>query len=109
MRRINFRLFFIILLLLAILTFFSFNESFTADEEKLANNNFLHLLSDFFNIMRFPTHILLPELTKPPFYFATGLIVNCLFYSLLIERIVYFIFRRKSEEDDPAQDTPVDL
>ena len=109
MRKINFRLFFIISLLLAILTYFAFSEAYAADEGKLGNNILLQFLSESFNVLRFPTHVLFPVLTKFPFYFAMGLLVNCLFYALLLERIVYFIFREKSDDDDYSQDTPVDI
>ena len=109
MRRINFSLFFVLSLLLAILTFFAFSEAYAADEGKLGNNIVLQFLSESFNVLRFPTHVLFPLLTKFPFYFAMGLLVNCLFYALLIERIVYFIFHKRSDDDDWAQDTPVDI
>ena len=109
MRRINFRLFFIFCLLLAILTYFAFSEAYAADEGKLGNNILLKFLSESFNVLRFPTHLLFPAFTKFPFYFAMGLLVNCIFYAFALERIVHFAFYRLHEDDNRSQDTPVEL
>jgi hypothetical protein len=109
MRNINFRLFSVVAVVLAIATYFSFMAAYDADEGKPLTSGLARLLSELFNILRFPTHVLLPELTKASLYFALGLAVNCFLYSLLIERIVYYAFFRKHIEEDAAQDTPVDL
>jgi len=96
-------------LLLAILTFFAFSEAYAADEGNLGDNIVLRFLSESYNVLRFPTHVLLPALTKFPFYFAMGLLVNCLFYALLIERIVHIISYKRTDDDDHSQDTPAGL
>jgi hypothetical protein len=41
--------------------------------------------------MRFPTHVILPFLTRSPIFFAIGLIVNCMLYALVLERVLWFI------------------
>ena len=110
MRRINFGLFSIVSVILIFATFYSFSEVCDVDELKLAGNNYLHFLSEFFNVMRFPTHVLLPALTKLPFYFAFGLAINCFLYSLVFERIVYLIFHKRNDDEENAQqDTPVEI
>ncbi len=109
MRNINFRLFSFISVVLAVLTYFSFTAVYDADQRKPLTSGLDRVLSELFNILRFPTHVLLPDLTKTSLYFALGLVVNCFFYSLVIERIVYIIFHKKDREESYAQDTPVDL
>ena len=106
MRNINFRLFSVVTVLLAILTYFSFMAAYDADERKPATRGLTRLLSEMFNILRFPTHVLLPSYTKTSLYFALGLVVNCFFYSLIIERTVYIIFHKRHVEEDQGQDRP---
>lgn len=109
MRRINFRIFFVLSLLLVVFAFFAYSEISSADDQHMADNFLLRFSSEAFNVLRFPTHVLFPALTKFPFYFSIGLLINCLFFALLIERLLYFIFFRQSDEDDYGQDTPVDI
>jgi len=93
MRRINFSLFFGITLLLSIITYFSFNAAFARDEGSLGHSHFRIFLADLYNIVRFPTHVLFPRMVRMPLPFATGLIINCMLYSILLERIIsYLIF-----------------
>ena len=109
MRNINFRLFSVISVILAVLTYFSFTAVYDADQRKPMTSWLGRFLSELFNILRFPTHVLMPDLTKASLYFALGLIINCFFYSIVIERTVYIIFHKKDQEESAAQDRPADL
>ena len=90
-------------LVLATITFFSFSEAYTHDEGILAHRKYNSLLVDFFNVMRFPSHVLFPRYTATPFYFSVGLIVNCLFYGFIIERLVYYIDKLIFEEEETSE------
>jgi hypothetical protein len=56
-----------------------------------------NLIADMFWVLRFPTHSLLLDYIEiktaffPIFFF--GLLLNCLFYGWLIERIVFLLKR----------------
>lgn len=105
MRHFNSRWFFVLTVLLAVVAYLSFNSAYARDEGSLGKDFIHNFFADAFNVMRFPTHVLLPVLTRTPVYFVLGLITNCLLYSLALERIIYLIFNRNAdnEEDNPAR------
>ena len=91
MRRINFKIFFGLTLALSIITYFSFNAAFARDEGKLGSSGFRIYLADLYNIVRFPTHVLFPSMVRLPLPFALGLIINCVVYGLVLERIISYV------------------
>lgn len=91
MQRINFKILLIAIVVTSIMTGVSFLMAFSADEG--TGNNF-HL----FEIFRFPTHILFWDyFSSSSSLYRTGLFINIIFYSLLIERLTtLFIGKRKN-------------
>jgi len=69
-----------------------------ADEEGTLNKNSgWQIFVSLFSILRFPTHTLFWSIIDKAgglFYFI-GLLLNCGFYGLLIERLIYFIKKPK--------------
>ena len=63
------------------------------DEGTLGTNIILVAFAKLFYILRFPTHTLLWTFfcKSGATVFFVGLIINCFFYGLLTERIIYFI------------------
>ncbi len=86
--------FFVLLIIIGGLTFFSFLAAFGKDEGALGDNFFLNFMSDAFYVFRFPTHVLFWEYMNDGAFFY-GLFINILFYSLLIEAIISTIKGRK--------------
>jgi hypothetical protein len=103
MKQFNYRLFFIITLILSIVTYFSFTEAFSRDAGTLGPEPIHNFVADLYNIMRFPTHVVLARFMQTPFMFAIGLIINCVIYSILIERIIYFIISLFQHKDTSAE------
>jgi hypothetical protein len=99
MKYFHTRLFSLFLVVFATITYFSFSAAFALDEDALSKNALKNFFANVYNIMRFPTHSLFGYFTKTPLRFALGLIINCLLYSLLLERTIYFIFYREKETD----------
>lgn len=52
-------------------------------------------LEKLFYLFRFPTHTLFFEFMNGPMFFV-GLFINCLFYGLVIERIISVYKKKKS-------------
>jgi len=52
------------------------------------------ILSKLFYIFRFPTHTFLFDFMKGSRFFI-GLFINCLFYGLLTERLIWFFKNRQ--------------
>lgn len=76
----------------------SFLAAWAYDEGTLGDNLILVSLSRFFHVLRFPTHILFWELfSGNGLLFLGGLLLNCIFYGLAIERVVFLFkhFRAK--------------
>jgi hypothetical protein len=68
------------------LTFFF---AFAKDEGTLGNGVFPNLIADLFNVFRFPTHSLLWDVfSSSTLLYFLGLILNALFYGLIVERIL---------------------
>jgi hypothetical protein len=82
--------------LIFILIIPSFFAAWGADEGTLGNNPIWIFFSELFSILRFPTHTLFWWIIGigGPFTFFGGLILNSMFYGLLIERLVYFLKRK---------------
>ncbi len=72
----------------------SFITAAAEDEGTLGPNIFLRTFAKLFYVLRFPTHSLLWNIFSDgtAIYFA-GLLINCVFYGLIFERIV-FLFSR---------------
>src|SRR5579862_448613 len=97
----NFKLkrFVLVLLSIAFLTFISFLFTFSADEG-YPNNFFLFKLLEYsFFIFRFPTHVFFWNYMDGDWYLY-GLLINVIFYSLLIELTIMLIktLKRKRVE-----------
>lgn len=93
----SFRTFIKALIIISLLTFASLLAAYSHDEGTGGNNLLVRIFSTFFYILRFPTHVILWKSVgqNTQLYFG-GLIVNCLFYAFLIERIVKLIRKDKS-------------
>jgi len=93
-------IFLISVIVIGLLAFPSFFAAFAEDEGTLSpDNKFGNFFAGLFYVLRFPTHTLLwPEIADGgPFAFLGGLFVNCLFYGLVIERLVSLLFKRKKK------------
>lgn len=99
MKRFNSRLFIVLSILMVALTFFSFMSAFARDEGTLGHSRLRGLFADLFNVLRFPTHALLPGITKDPLYFSLGLLINCLLYSFIVERIFSLVFMGRAARE----------
>jgi hypothetical protein len=83
---------FLVIGLLTILTLFSA----WANEEGTLGNNILEFLgAKLFNIFRFPTHVMFWNACDSSILFFLGLMINSLFYALIIERLIYLIIKVK--------------
>ena len=103
MKKFNSILFIACNVVLGVIAFFSFNEAYARDDGRFSHKHFNNLLADFFNVMRFPTHVLFPKYITTPIYFALGLVINCLLYSFVIERTVYYIGRLIFEDEEVSE------
>jgi hypothetical protein len=75
----------------------SFLAAFGEDEGTLGTNIILVFLSKLFYVLRFPTHTLFWSTFSGAGtgVFLSGLIINCVFYGFLIERIHSFLKEEK--------------
>ena len=88
--------FFILLIIIGVLTLLSFLTAFGKDEGTLGGNLFLNFMADAYAFFRFPSHVLFWKFMQGPFFFI-GLLINIIFYSFFIELvIVLFKMRTKS-------------
>ena len=79
-------------LLFSVLTVVTFMFAWGKDEGTLGNNFAKNIIADSFSIFRFPTHILFWDLfSSTPFLFFFGLVLNCLFYGLITERLIFLL------------------
>lgn len=91
MRQFSKLIFTIVTALLVILVFIAYWGAFAEDEGTLNGSTILILLSKVFNILRFPTHTLFWSLfSLNATLYLLGLLINCMFYGLLIERLIHF-------------------
>ena len=80
----------------------SFFAAFAEDEGTLPEGSFWRIFTWLFQMLRFPTHTLIyPWMSGDGgIFFLGGLILNCLFYGLIVERLVSY-FRWPSKRRDP--------
>ena len=91
-RRINIPLVLGYSILVGVLTILTFFFAFGKDEGTLGDGIFRNLIADSFNLFRFPTHAIFWKLfSSSALLYFLGLMLNCLFYGILIERIIYFV------------------
>jgi hypothetical protein len=100
MKYFNAKFFIICSILLAGVAYVSFVSAYARDEGKIGDGLIRNFLADLFSVMRFPTHVLFRRLTRQPLYFSIGLIVNCMLYGLLVERMLYLLTRPRKEADE---------
>jgi len=88
----------VIYLLLLIPCFLS---AWSADDGNLTKQSSGYIFVEIYDVLRFPTHTLLWKLIMKGgvFTFASGLIINCMFYGLVTERLI-FLFRQKNVKID---------
>jgi len=100
MKRFRFRILFMAAIVIFILTCLSLVAAFGRDEGTLENDDGIvwNLLADSFDIFRQPTHGLFwDSIVENGGLFIPGLLFNILFWSLLIERMIYLgdaLFRK---------------
>ncbi len=104
MRKFNFGIFFILLILLLVVAFYTSDMALSRDEGKLGKNIFLNFLADVFNVLRFPLHVIFPMLAQKAWFFCVGLVINCLMYCLVIERLFYLTIKLIFFRNDPDQE-----
>lgn len=73
---------------LIIFTIICFFAAFADDEGTTGGNMIIGALSGIFNVLRFPVHTLLGDLVQNPTMYFGGLLINCMFYGFLIERLI---------------------
>lgn len=97
MKGFNKTIFIISTLLLLGLTFFGGLGAFAEEDGTIDNSSSLIWLAKMFNILRFPTHTLFWDLFSLNGYiYILGLLLNCLLYGLIFERIIYY-FKRSAK------------
>jgi len=75
----------------------SFLCAFAQEEGTLSNNIITLFFAKLFYILRFPTHTLFFSIfSKGTILFFGGLVMNCLFYGFITERIIYVYKRIKN-------------
>ena len=80
----------------------SYLAAWAEDEGTLGTNIIWVTFAKLFYILRFPTHTLLWTLfssSGATIYFA-GLIINCLFYGFIMERLISFVKHRRLTSAD---------
>lgn len=78
----------ILLIVLITLTIVSFCSAYAYDEGNYSDNLLINILAHVFQVLRFPTHILFKNtINKNQSLYFGGLIINCIFYAVLIEKI----------------------
>lgn len=82
--------FIIVTIIVGLILIPSFLAAWGEDEGTLGTNIFMVTFAKLFYVLRFPTHTLLWTIFSnggAAIYFI-GLIINCMFYGLLIERLL---------------------
>ncbi|MEX6687096.1 hypothetical protein QTN47_06300 [Danxiaibacter flavus] len=92
--RFNFKVFFAATIICCILTFVTLLAAAARDEGTGGNGLIVVTLEKLYYIFRFPTHTLFFWLMDGSM-FLIGLLINCLFYGFIIERI----FSLRKEDD----------
>ncbi len=87
-KKFSVRIFFTALIIIMVLQLLSFLGAAGEDEMGRSRNFFWRFMSDSFVVFRFPTHTLLWNFfSRSGILFLFGLLLNCLIYSFLIERL----------------------
>ena len=90
MKNFNSKLFLFLVAIIGVLLIASFITAGAEDEGISESNFFIDILLKVFYVLRFPAHILFWKLfSRSAEMFFIGLALNCLFFALMIERIVY--------------------
>jgi hypothetical protein len=97
--KFNLSLFVLVTLICGLLTFIAFVAAAAIDEGTGGTGLLINTLASLFNILRFPSHTLFFEFMNGPMFFV-GLLINCLFYGLLIERAISFYKSRFYADKD---------
>ncbi|MFY7838938.1 MAG: hypothetical protein ACOVP7_01630 [Lacibacter sp.] len=100
MRKINTSTIIVLTLFFLFLTVLSFFAAWAEDEGTLGNSLIWLIGAKLFYILRFPAHTLLWDVFSNGglFVFMLGLLINCLFYALFFERVIFILktyFRRQ--------------
>jgi hypothetical protein len=77
-----------VLFILCVLHFFSFAAFFARDEGTLGSGFFRNLLADIFLVLCYPVSFLIPRTNGPGEYYAV-IFLNCVLWTLLIERLMH--------------------
>jgi hypothetical protein len=85
--------FFIITLLFGVVLVPSFLTTWAFEDGTVNKNSFWQIFVSMFSILRFPTHTLFWNIfgKSGVLIYFFGLLLNCCFYGLIIERIIYLI------------------
>ena len=92
----NFKTFLLTTIVCGILTFVTLIAAAARDEGTGGNGLLTITLEKLFYIFRFPTHTLFFQFMNGSMFFI-GLIINCLFYGLVTERISSFYKSKESK------------
>ncbi|MBC7449994.1 MAG: hypothetical protein H7259_00740 [Cytophagales bacterium] len=98
MKKINKTIFIISTIVFALLLIPAFIAAFAEDEGTLPANGCWIIFARLFSVLRFPTHTMVWSAIidgGSPVYFI-GLMINCVFYGLITERIFSFFLKLKS-------------
>jgi hypothetical protein len=102
-KNFNITVFLITTIIVGLLLIPSFLAAFGEDEGTLRpDDTFWNFFARLFYVIRFPTHTLLwPIITAGgPFTFFGGLFINCMFYGLIVERIISLFRKKKANNID---------
>ena len=94
MRKISLWTFVFSTLAVGIVMALSFLASWAYDDGNLKSDSTWMFLVRLFHLLRFPSHNILSTLIYHPAIWLLGLVINCLLYGLLIERLIS-LFRKK--------------
>ena len=96
MRKISLWTFIFSTLAVGIVMVLSFLSSWSYEDGNLNSDSIWMYLVKLFQLFRFPAHTLLGSLIYHPIIWLLGLLINCLFYGLIIERLIS-LFRKKQK------------
>ena len=97
-RKINITQVLIASFLTSLLTFLTFFFAFGKDEGTLGEGYIRNFIADSFNLFRFPTHVIAWNFfSSSPLLYLVGLLLNCILYGVLIERIIYFLKKKRDK------------
>jgi hypothetical protein len=84
--------------ILTLLTFVTLIAAAAEEEGTNGDSQIGFLLARIFYVLRFPTHTLLGPIVGIGGFltFFAGLIINCIFWALIIERLIYILRNRQT-------------